>query len=96
MSDDPRPSDARQNFLSLFLATVLGGFFLFVLVLLTGGLFLYVVLLVAFIGFLALFHYVLWGKLMSDSVAGEREEEQLRQRALSEEGGRAHRGKFQR
>jgi hypothetical protein len=30
---------------------------------------------------LGLFHYVLWGRVFSDAVAGEREEEQLRQRA---------------
>jgi Na+-transporting methylmalonyl-CoA/oxaloacetate decarboxylase gamma subunit len=32
-----------------------------------------------------LFHYVLWGRTLSQSVAGEREEEQLRQRAAAPE-----------
>jgi hypothetical protein len=34
---------------------------------------------------LGLFHYVLWGRAFSDAVAGEREEEQLRQRAAAVE-----------
>ena len=32
-----------------------------------------------------MFHYLLWGKMLSEQVAGEREEEQLRQRAEVEE-----------
>jgi hypothetical protein len=95
MSSDQGPSESRQNFLALFLATIGGGFFLFVLILLTGGLFLYVLLVVGLMALLGLFHYVAWGKMMSEEVAGEREEELLRQRAQGDDPV-AHRGKHRR
>jgi fatty acid desaturase len=73
----------RHAFLSVFL-TILGlGLALLVLILISGGFFLWVVLFGGGILLLGLFHYVLWGKLFSDAVAGEREEEQLRQRAAT-------------
>ena len=34
---------------------------------------------------LGLFHYLLWGRAFSQEMAGEREEEQLRQRAAEVE-----------
>jgi hypothetical protein len=47
---------------------------IFSVVLLGGGMFL-----------LGMFHYVLWGRAFSQETAGEREEEQLRQRAAEVE-----------
>ncbi len=75
----------RHAFLSLFLTILALGFSVLVLVLISGGLFLWVVLFGGGILMLGLFHYVLWGRAFSDSVAGEREEEQLRQRAAEVE-----------
>ncbi len=75
----------RHAFLSLFLTILALGFSLLVLILISGGFFLYVVLFGGGILMLGLFHYVLWGRAFSDSVAGEREEEQLRQRAAEVE-----------
>ncbi|HWG41960.1 MAG TPA: hypothetical protein VN688_04180 [Gemmataceae bacterium] len=81
----PQPQQQRHASLSVFL-TLLGlGFFLFVLIFISGGFFLYVVLFGGVILFMALLHYLLWGRMLSASVEGEREEEQLRQRAAAVE-----------
>ncbi len=79
----PPAQQHRHAFLSVFLTVLALGFFLLVLILISGGFFLYVVLFAGAILMLALLHYVLWGKAFSDAVAGEREEEQLRQRAAA-------------
>lgn len=71
----------RHAFLSLFLTVLALGFSLLVLILVSGGFFLYVVLFGGGILLLGMFHYLLWGRAFSDETAGEREEEQLRQRA---------------
>jgi len=73
----------RQNFLALFLTALGLLFFLTVLVFLSGGFFLYVVLVAGGMACYGLFHYLLWGKMLSQEVAGEREEEQLRRRAAA-------------
>ena len=75
----------RQTFLTVFLAILLGIFALLVLILVSGGFFLWVIYLALAVAGLALVHYVLWGRAMSRSVAGEREEEQLRQRAAADD-----------
>jgi hypothetical protein len=64
----------RENFLTLFLALLGGTTILFCLVLVTGGFFLWVLIGLGVIAFVGGFHYLLWGKLFSDQVAGEREE----------------------
>jgi fatty acid desaturase len=84
MDANPRPP-RRQTFLTVFLALLLGVFALLVLILVSGGFFLYVIYLALAVAGLALIHYVLWGRAMSRSVAGEREEEQLRQRAAADD-----------
>ncbi len=70
----------RENFLSVFLAGLAALSFLAVLVLISS-LFLYVLLVAVAMFLVGMLHYLLWGKMLSDEVAGEREEEQLRQRA---------------
>ena len=84
MDDNPRPP-RRQTFLTVFLALLLGTFALLVLILVSGGIFLYVIYLALAIAGIALIHYVLWGRALSREVAGEREEEQLRQRAAADD-----------
>ena len=84
MDDNPRPP-RRQTFLTVFLALLLGVFALLVLILVSGGFFLYVIYLALAIAGIALIHYVLWGRALSREVAGEREEEQLRQRAAADD-----------
>jgi hypothetical protein len=81
----PSPQQGRQHFLTVFLTVGALLFFLLVLILISGGFFLYVVLLAGAILVVGLLHYVLWGRAFSEEVAGEREEEQLRQRAQAED-----------
>jgi hypothetical protein len=75
----------RQTFLSIILTLLAAAFFLLVLILISGGFFFYVLEVAlgvaAFIGL----HYLLWGRALSMQVAGEREEEQLRERAAATE-----------
>jgi len=81
----PQPQQQRHALLSVFLTMLALGFFLFLLIFISGGFFLYVLLLGGVILFMAMLHYALWGRAFSESVAGEREEEQLRQRAVAVE-----------
>lgn len=73
----------RHAFLSVFLTMLALGFALLVLIVISGGLFLYVLLLGGGIVMVGLLHYLLWGWAFSQETAGEREEEQLRQRAAA-------------
>jgi len=77
----PQPQQQRHAFLSILLTVLALGFILLALIFISGGFFLYVVLFFGVILMVALLHYVLWGRAFSAEVAGEREEEQLRQRA---------------
>jgi hypothetical protein len=81
----PPQQQNRHALLSAFLTLLAVGFFLFGLIFISGGFFLWVVLFAGAIVVIGLLHYVLWGKAFSDAVAGEREEEQLRQRAAEAE-----------
>jgi fatty acid desaturase len=74
-------TQSRQTFLSILLAGMALMFFVFMLILITGGFFIWVVAVVAGLVALTSFHYFLWGRAFSQQVAGEVEEEQLRQRA---------------
>jgi hypothetical protein len=57
-----------------------------VLILLTGGFLIYCVLAIAGFALVASLHYLLWGKALEESVAGQREEERLRRRAEQNDG----------
>jgi hypothetical protein len=70
----------RETFLGLLLAFFFGGGFVLFLILVTGGFFLYVLLAVAAIGAVGSVHYLLWGRALTVDVAGEREEEEARER----------------
>jgi hypothetical protein len=71
----------RESSLAVMLALLGLGGFLFFLALISGGFFLWVYLIVAIIGAFAGLHYLLWGRGMMASTAGEREEEEARARA---------------
>jgi hypothetical protein len=75
----------RGTSLGMMLTAVSLGFFLLVLIFISGGFFFYVLLITLGLFGVALFHYVVWGRAMTQEVAGEREEEQLRQRALADD-----------
>jgi hypothetical protein len=85
MSAHPPSSSGRSVFLPVLLATIGGFFFLLVLILLTGGFFFYLVLCAGLVGGLATLHWLVWGKLLTDLTAGEREEHELFERARAEE-----------
>ena len=76
----------RETFLGLLLAVFLGGGFALFLILVTGGFFLYVLLAVAVIGMVGWVHYLLWGRALTQEVAGEREEDEARERWEDEHG----------
>jgi hypothetical protein len=74
------PRRRHESFLALFLTLFFGaGFFLF-LVLVTGGFFLYVLLAIVGIGVAGYVHYIVWGSSLTREVAGEREQEEARER----------------
>ena len=94
-SDDPT-QERRQTFLTIFLTGLLGAFFLVVLILISGGFFFYVLLVGLGMTAAGLLHYLAWGRAFESEVAGEREEEQLRERAEAEDSPAEDRGTFRR
>ncbi len=82
---DLRPPRNRGSHLGMMLTVLALGFFVLVLIFISGGFFLYVVQITAGIFVVSLFHWAVWGRALSQAVAGEREEEQLRRRAAEEE-----------
>jgi len=70
----------RENLLTVVLVILLGGSFVFFLDMVTLGIIRFVVATVIGITLLGYLHYVLWGYSLSQQVAGEREEEEIRQR----------------
>ncbi len=85
MNDPHDVTTRRSHFLPLVLASMGLFFFLLVLMLLTGGFVFYIVLCVTAAVALGTLHWLLWGRLLTDLTAGEREEERLLQRARGEE-----------
>src|SRR6266481_6082644 len=78
---EPNPqSKGRENLLTVVLVLLLGGAFAFFLDMVSLGLFRFVIATVIGITLLGYLHYVLWGYSFSQQVAGEREEEELRER----------------
>ena len=75
------PSPNRESMLTVILTGMVVCFTLLLLVLITGGWIFWLILIVGAMASLYVFHYVVWGKMLNDEVAGEREEEILRQRA---------------
>jgi hypothetical protein len=89
MSELNDPTEDRAAFLPVMLACLLGFFFVVLLLLLTGGLLFWLVLVVGGMTGLCIFHYLLWGKAMSEQVAGEREEYELLERARDDREGQS-------
>jgi hypothetical protein len=81
MSEQDDPVQSRSTFLPVVLGTLVVTFICGALILLTGGLVFYVGCSVGLLVLLGLIHYVVWGKSMSDEVAGERAEMQMLERA---------------
>lgn len=78
----PDPAQARRSsFLSLLLGMLAALFALGLLILLGGSLLFPFVAVILGIIAVAMFHYLLWGKSLSEQTAGEREEMALNERA---------------
>lgn len=75
----------RHVMLTIFLTVLALIFFGLVLLVISNGLIIAVVLLGGGMFLLGMFHYLLWGRAFTEATAGEREEEQLRQRAAEVE-----------
>jgi hypothetical protein len=74
----------RETILTLVLTGLFGVGFLLFLIFVTGGFFFYVAGAVLGIGLVGTLHYYLWGQALTQEVAGDREEEELRQREEEE------------
>lgn len=83
MPDAPSPK-RWETFLALILLLLLGGGFFALLNFFFGAISVVLMVMVAAtaVGYL---HYVLWGYAFSQKTAGERQEEQLRQRHEAQE-----------
>lgn len=82
MDHNYSPQQQQRHALLTFFLTLLGLlFFGLVLIVVSNGWLLVAFLLGGGIFFLGMINYLLWGRAFSDATAGEREEEQLRQRA---------------
>jgi hypothetical protein len=85
MSDSRDPGSARASLLPVMLGAALVLFSVTVLILITGGLFFYVALVAGGLAAMGALHYLVWGKLLQERTAGEREEAELLDRARAED-----------
>src|SRR5437660_330493 len=79
MSSD-NPDQQRSSCLMVLITVGIGGFFVMMLVLITGGWLMYLLYVVAGIAVFGAVHYFLWGRLMLQETADERERERQRRR----------------
>jgi hypothetical protein len=79
-NENPNGQRRRETLLAFLLTGFLAGAFLLFMVLITGGFFLRVLAVVAVIGIVGYAHYLLWGHSLTQEVAGEREQEEERER----------------
>ncbi len=87
MESNGKPhSSPRDTYLTIVLCIMVGIPAFVFLNILTGGLFVLLLVMAAGVGVLAAVNYFLWGRSFNREVAGEREEEELRERAEAEEG----------
>ena len=83
--NDGAERQQRGACLTILLTGGLVGMILLVLVLATAGWAMHVVWIGTAIVLFGLFHYLLWGRLLLQQTAGEREEEEVRQKAEERE-----------
>jgi small-conductance mechanosensitive channel len=75
----------RGTCLSLMMAAMVVGFFALLLIVATGGWAIYAIWIGAAIVLFGAIHYLLWGRMMLQQTAGDREVEEMRQRAEERE-----------
>jgi hypothetical protein len=78
--DQPTPAGKKGNetLLTISLVVILGGAFLFFLNLVSLGIFAYVIAAIIGIAVIGFLHYAVWGYALSQQVAGEREEQRIK------------------
>jgi hypothetical protein len=81
----PDGKKGRETLLTFSLVAILGGAFLFFLNLVSLGIFAYVIAAIVGIAAVGFLHYAIWGYALSQQVAGEREEQRLKD-LLEEDG----------
>jgi hypothetical protein len=80
VEQEPSETPDREKFLAVVLATLVVAAAFFFLIVVTGGLIIYVIGVAAGVGLLAFINYCLWGRGMSQDVAGEREELEMQEK----------------
>jgi hypothetical protein len=78
--------EQRATILSTLLCTLAGTGAVLLLFTLCGGLFLQVLAVLTGVAGVGLVHYLFWGRTLSQDVAGDREDEELRALAEADDG----------
>jgi hypothetical protein len=81
----PTGNKGRETLVTFSLVAILGGAFVFFLNLVSLGIFAYVIAAIVGIAAIGFLHYAIWGYALSQQVAGEREEQRIKD--LLEENG---------
>lgn len=88
MEHDPHPRNkSRETLVTLVFVVIGGGALVFFLNFVTFGVFFYVMAAVFGLVIVGYLHYVLWGHALSQEVAGEREEQQIKEQMESDREG---------
>jgi Flp pilus assembly protein TadB len=77
MENTPRKR-GNETLLAFVLLAILAGAFFFFLNFATLGVFSYMIVAIVGVAALGFFHYVVWGYALSKQVAGEREQQRLK------------------
>ncbi len=80
MDYDNEARGQRETLLSTLLSVLAASGFLFIFFLICGGLSFYILAVLGGVALVGFGHYLLWGHSFSEQVAGEREEEEVRDR----------------
>jgi hypothetical protein len=78
MNQQPSGTKGRDTLLTFALIIILGGAFFFFLNLVSLGIFIYVIAAVVGMAAIGFLHYAIWGYALSQQVAGEREEQRVK------------------
>ncbi len=89
---DTAERQRRGSCLSIMLTGGFVGFLVLLLAVATGGWAFHVLWIAAAIGLFGLIHYLLWGRMLQQQTAGEREEEEASRRADEGERDEVHPG----
>ncbi len=85
--EHPAPRNkGRETLLTFTLVAILGATFVFFLNFVTLGVFSYVIAAIVGIAAVGFLHYVIWGYALSKDVAGEREEQRIKDLLEAEDG----------